>query len=166
MSSIDPHVIQSVLDQIELWSAERQRITSVKGVLYDKFKSEEEFLLIQEYAKDLGKSCFSTLFTTLCSVNFISYFILHLSSFILPFIFHPSSFICHPSSFILYLHPPSFILQLFLSAFILQPSAFITFIIYLTAFLGVLLWENTEKQFLFVKEDAHPVMRDYIKSLK
>eukprot|EP01127_Copromyxa_protea_P017912 TRINITY_DN5528_c0_g1_i2.p1 TRINITY_DN5528_c0_g1~~TRINITY_DN5528_c0_g1_i2.p1 ORF type:complete len:367 (-),score=55.45 TRINITY_DN5528_c0_g1_i2:38-1138(-) len=32
--------------------------------------------------------------------------------------------------------------------------------------LGVLIWENTEKEFLFVQEDAHPVIRDFIRSLK
>lgn len=32
--------------------------------------------------------------------------------------------------------------------------------------LGCVLWENSEKRFLFVKEESHPAMRDFIKGLK
>jgi hypothetical protein len=32
--------------------------------------------------------------------------------------------------------------------------------------LGCVLWESSEKRFLFVQEESHAAMRDYIKALK
>eukprot|EP01126_Amoeba_proteus_P003474 TRINITY_DN1115_c0_g1_i5.p1 TRINITY_DN1115_c0_g1~~TRINITY_DN1115_c0_g1_i5.p1 ORF type:complete len:357 (+),score=86.57 TRINITY_DN1115_c0_g1_i5:894-1964(+) len=84
MARVDPGVIQTVTDQIELWASERDRISFSSGVLYDNFVNFQEFNEIRQYAMDLG----------------------------------------------------------------------------------VVIWENPEKRYLFVKEDAHPVIREFIKSLR
>ncbi|KPJ00889.1 General transcription factor IIH subunit 4 [Papilio xuthus] len=44
----------TVVDQIRLWQAERNRFSYTEGVVYNQFLSQADFALVREYARAQG----------------------------------------------------------------------------------------------------------------
>ncbi|CAF0836789.1 unnamed protein product [Didymodactylos carnosus] len=49
-----PLIPTTVSDQIRLWEMERDRIQDQEGMLYNQFLTQNDFELVEKYAKDLG----------------------------------------------------------------------------------------------------------------
>nr|CAG4650090.1 EOG090X04KD [Sida crystallina] len=49
-----PVLPPTIADQIKLWELERDRFTFNEGVLYNQFLSQDDFLVLKNYAQELG----------------------------------------------------------------------------------------------------------------
>ncbi len=54
MKKTTPILPSTIIDQLKIWDAERNRIKVNQGYLYQQFSRQEDYLDVLQYAKDLG----------------------------------------------------------------------------------------------------------------